>query len=252
MLNKSKLPKVIILYGPPGAGKGTQANLLSKFIPEYAHVDFGTELRAFVDLYLNSNHNTLSKSENNPEKLNDNISLQERAIRIKNKMNAAKVVPAEDLRFVLEKKINEIVLSGQGIILEGPGRMLEEAYWLSTFLSQSNVDVCMFHLHLTLEDIIPRLKHRYFIPGVSLPYSSYSEAKEHCPDGVLPFQREDDENSHLVTERYRSMYKKIFPKILFIYQLKAHAQIFIIDASDAIEVVAENIKQILNSYYINN
>lgn len=43
-----KMPQVIILYGPPASGKGTQADFLKKILPDYFHLDFGTALRSFV------------------------------------------------------------------------------------------------------------------------------------------------------------------------------------------------------------
>jgi adenylate kinase family enzyme len=248
--HKSGLPKVIILYGPPGCGKGTQAQYLMGLLPDYFHLDFGTEFRAFVKEHLSEEErldieNLKSLPESEIPK-NDH----DRALRVQKSMQTGNhTVFPSDLRYIVEKKIYECVERGQNIIMEGPGRLVEEAKWLSGYFASHQISPCIFHLHLSLEDIIPRIKTRYFLPGSSNPYRSYEEALGEAKEGQIPYRRQDDGDIETVIERYRAQYKRSFAKILYIYQFQAKANIIILDATYTIHEVSRDIKKALTDFY---
>ena len=219
--NNVDLPRIIILYGPPGSGKGTQAELLGKFLDGYELFDFGTKLREFVN-----NNQTSSNS--------DQFSDFDRAKRIEDRMLSGQTVLIDDLRYVLEKDLIESLKNFKGLIIQGPGRMIEEAAWLSGFFKENRLTSCIFHLHITLEDVIKRLTSRYFVNGSNHPYPSYEEALKFCKSGEKPIRRKDDASVDNIIARYRNQYKKNFAQILFTYQLNARSIVFIIDASQAI------------------
>lgn len=232
---RSKFPKVIILYGPPASGKGTQTHFLKEHLKEYEHLDFGTELRKFVK-------DTLAKGSEDPD------------------YNKAKVMEVtmqtgpvlfEDLKYVVENKIISAIKKGKGLIIEGPGRQISEAHWLSAFLRKNSLSVAIFHLHLSLEDILNRVKTRHYAPGINFPFPSYEVALENCKPGELPYQRPEDVDLDKTVSRYRNLYKKSFAKILFIYQLEAMANIFAVDASEPVQDVQHNIRKCLNKFYLN-
>lgn len=217
-------PDVIILYGPPGSGKGTQAHILKSKLTHFAHIDFGTQLRSFVKNTQSNNHDYLT------------------AQKIGNIMKTGQPVSPELLRYVVEKDINSTIESGKGILLEGPGRTTGEAEWLSRFFEEKKLNVCIIHLLLTLEDILPRMQTRYYVDGLSQPFDSYQSALEHSPKGTFPYRRDDDDNIELVTKRYKGLYKDVFEDILFIYQHIAQAKIILIDASKSINEVSYNVE----------
>lgn len=242
---RPNLPPVIILYGPPGSGKGTQAQYLKELLPSYAHLDFGTELRTFVETHLPQQAETDTQEMGEDQE----ITKAQRAQRIQLKMLAAQPVLPEDLQYVVESVVTENISQGKGLIMEGPGRMEEEAEWLAGFFAQQGIHSCIIHLHLTLEDIIPRLTTRFYIPGNSHPFVSYEEALRACTKGELPYRRQDDIDVNKIIDRYHNLYKEKFAGILFIYQLKAGTDVLIFDAAKSIPEVAKNIETSLHRFY---
>ena len=164
------LPQIIILYGPPAAGKGTQAHYLQKLLPEYYHLDFGTELRKFVALHLGSYNDDLDII--NPDSPENLIMI---AKSLKADMRSSLPAKTADLRFVVEQAFIDCISQGKGMLVEGPGRLIEEAQWLSTFFAIHSVTVAIFHLHLDLQKVLDRSTNRYYLPSVKKPFPSLDE-----------------------------------------------------------------------------
>jgi adenylate kinase len=228
-----ELPQIIILYGPAGSGKGTQSKILKEKIPSYYHLDFGTELRKFVKENLGS----------------EDPSLQKKAERIKEQMENGQPVDTPLLRFVVEDSIVKNVKQGKGMLIEGPGRKLEEAEWLSGFFSSHNMDSVIFHLHLNLDVILERLKNRWYLPSSPTPFKSLEEAQKHAKEGEDPYQREDDVNLEAVRHRYKVMYSDVFGKILKIYMIQGGSDIVPVNADQKVEEVHRDIMDILGGKF---
>ena len=232
-MNQHKLPQVVILYGPPAAGKGTQAQALKEILSDYYHLDFGTEIRAFV--------------KDNFESADE--ALATRAKRVKDMMSVGPVT-TEDLRFIVEKAITENVNAGKGMLIEGPGRLVEEAEWLSSFFDQKEVDVVIFHMHLHLEEAIHRSTNRFYIPSApGISFKSYKEAKAAARDGAEPYQRDGDLNAEGFVQRYKALYSNHWAKIVSIYQVNAKAHVLTVDAAQTVPEVTEDINHYLESWY---
>jgi len=227
-----RLPRVVILYGPPGSGKNTQAELLVKRFSAFTILDYGSELRSFV--------------AENKEKSSHDIDFVH---KIEQQINKGEVLSAEDLMTIVSTKLFKILDSGKSIFLIGPGRVQEEARLLAQYLGNHEIHSCVLHLHLSLDDILERLSHRYFVTGSDIPYASYQEAKNNAPKNTEPYQRADDSNTDKIINRYRSQYKNKFSSILFTFQLHASSHVFLIDASQSIEKVHSDVLQILECYY---
>jgi adenylate kinase family enzyme len=228
------LPSVIILYGPPLAGKGTQADYLEKLLKDYVHLDFGTELRNYVKKGMNQT---------------ENKDMFDRAMRLDQKMNAGEGVDTIDLRFVVEEKVVNTLKSGKKLLVEGPGRKVEEAKWLANFFESQNIEVIIFHLHLNLDEAIKRSTTRWYIPNQALPFHSHQDALKASTDGEAPYQRKEDLDPAINTRRYSDIYLNVFAKVLEIYLLESSSKVFIVDAGDTIEAVSASIYKYLIKYY---
>jgi adenylate kinase family enzyme len=227
------LPHVIILYGPPLAGKGTQAAFLEKLLPDYIHLDFGTSLRDFVAKNIESTDSDIQK----------------RAFSIQTLMAKGSPVETPDLRFVVEKTITDAVKSGQKLLIEGPGRKIEEAIWLSEFFKSLNIDIAIFHLHIDLEVTIERSKWRWYGPNNTYPYIGFEAAKTQCKVGEEPYQRVEDKDPAINTKRYDEIYDDVYARIIQTYQLTGGAYVYTLDASDTIENVSKAIVGYLTNFY---
>jgi adenylate kinase family enzyme len=232
----NNLPQIIILYGPSNAGKGTQSAFLREMLPDRYHLDFGSELRKFVDVNVTQNNS------NNPQDLAV-------AMSIKTEMDLSNPVKTEDLKYVIESAITSCITSGRGMIVEGPGRLVEEAQWLSGFMNSQDASVCIFHLHISVEEAILRASKRYYVKGIDKPFMSLEDAKAECKDGQEPYKRNDDLDPEGIKRRYSMMYSENFALITSIYQLGAKAELFTLDGRKGVDEVSGDIAQYLNTFY---
>ncbi len=243
-MSNLKLPQIIILYGPPAAGKGTQAHFLKQKLPEYYHLDFGTELRSFVKNNIGDFH--IDTEEINPDSSEELLVI---ARRIKKMMKDSFPVKSSDLRFVIEKSINDCVARGQGMIIEGPGRLVEEAQWLSNFMNEKQIEVVIFHLYISIEQVLERAKSRYYLPSTKKPFKSYEEAMQAREGHEEPYRRPEDQDQEGTKQRYKLMYSDNFARIISIYQLQAKSLVFNVDASNSIEEVSNTMLSYFDKFY---
>jgi adenylate kinase family enzyme len=229
----NELPKIIIIYGPPLAGKGTQGAYLSKILPDYFHLDFGTQLRKFVLAYTHSTNEKYS----------------EIADRLKKRMDDGEAVLTDDLRFVVEDTITETINSGKNLLIEGPGRLKEEADWISNFIGSKKLSVVIFHLHIGLEEVLRRAQKRWYVEGNNLPFVGYADAKKTCIEGQKPYQRIEDTDPALNIKRYESLYNCQYAAIIQTFQQNAKARLFTIDGHEPTIKVSGTLKKYLEEYY---
>jgi adenylate kinase family enzyme len=240
----NNLPQIIILFGPPNAGKGTQSAFLKSIFPERYHLDFGSELRSFVTKHVGDMK--LEKEIANPE---SNTKDLEVARRMKTDMLASNPVQSEDLKYVIESAIIHCQKNNLGMIVEGPGRLVEEAKWLSGFMDDHKITVGIFHLHVSIEEVLERASKRYYITGVNKPFQSLEEAKSSCKGDQVPFRRSEDEDVEGTKKRYVKMYSENFALITSIYQLGAKSLVFTLDGRKHIEEVSADILAYLERFY---
>ncbi len=127
------MKKYLLFLGPPGAGKGTQAGLMSK-ASQYLHLSTGELLRNEVDLKTNL------------------------GIQVKEIINSGKLVKDE---LVLEIVRKNLLKKNKGWILDGYPRNISQANSLNKVLEDINQNLEMvFYLDVNEEILVKRLLKR--------------------------------------------------------------------------------------------
>lgn len=182
----------IVIFGPPGSGKGTQADALcEKF--DLVHVSTGDMLREAV-----RNETELGK--------------QAQSI-----MNEGKLVPDELVGGIVREKVQAVLKTGKGILFDGYPRNVEQAKFLDSVLSDVNsqVDVVAV-LEVQDEILVKRICGRRLCsnPECSGAFNVYSmpPKQEGICDlcGSELIQRKDD-NEETLRERLEVYHSQTAP-----------------------------------------
>ncbi len=124
----------VLMFGPPGAGKGTQASLLVKQY-RLTHISTGNMLRDVIE--SDSETGRIAKSF----------------------IDQGKLVPNEMIREMTEHAIEDAGYNR--FILDGYPRTVEQAKWLKDFLANHNIDLSVIvSLKVPEEVIVGRLSKR--------------------------------------------------------------------------------------------
>ena len=124
----------IIFFGPPGAGKGTQASIISEYL-NVPHLSTGDILR---------------------KKLLDSDNL---ANELKKIMSAGKLVSDDILNSIVSSRLSEE--SDNGFILDGYPRTLNQSQFLNNFLSQTSNSInFIFNIQINFEILRSRILKR--------------------------------------------------------------------------------------------
>lgn len=163
----------IIFFGPPGAGKGTQAKIISEYL-KLPHLSTGEILRKKI----------LEK---------DNLSM-----KLKEIMSSGKLVSDEILNVIVSSRLSNE--ASKGFILDGYPRTLEQAKFLNNFLEkQSNKINYIFNIQISFDILKERIIKR-----------SSEESRD--DDKIDVITTRYNEYLH-TTEKVSQFYKEIQPKI---------------------------------------
>ena len=126
---------IFIFFGPPGAGKGTQATILSKKY-NIPHLSTGEILR----------NNLLDNSVE--------------SIKIKKILEKGDLVSDEILNQIIKQKLDSPECIN-GYILDGYPRTLSQNNWLQNYFNSKNLEITkIFDINLEKDIIIERIKNR--------------------------------------------------------------------------------------------
>ncbi len=169
--------KNFIFFGPPGAGKGTQAKLLSKSL-NIPHLSTGDILR--------------SKILQNDEKARD----------LNKILSKGQLVPDEILNeIVLDKLENE---KKNGFILDGYPRTLDQSKFLNNFLDEKKIFLTLIiEFYVDYQTLLKRILNR-------------SKEENRTDDNLETIKTrftEYDNSTKKVTDYYKSIFPNIFHQI---------------------------------------
>ena len=124
----------IIFFGPPGAGKGTQAKIISDYL-KISHLSTGDVLR---------------------NKLKDNDDL---ALELKKIMSLGNLVSDDILNFIVSSRLTHE--KDYGFILDGYPRTLNQSEFLNKFLSDTSTSINhIFNIHINFNILKSRILKR--------------------------------------------------------------------------------------------
>ena len=212
----------LILFGPPGAGKGTQAQLLRERLG-IDHVSSG-------DLFRHH--------------LSNGTELGELA---RGYMNQGALVPDEVTIGMVIDRIGQVGDS-DGFMLDGFPRNTNQAEALESALRErGQVIDRVVHIQVDDEELIRRLSNRYICRTCQRPYTRDAETGEppercaDCEDGGDIYQRDDD-TAEAVGNRLNVYHQETAPVLGF---YRERGLLTNIDGAGAIDAVNQSVLQAL-------
>jgi len=191
----------IILLGPQGSGKGTQAKLLAdKF--KFAHIELGGALRSIKK---------------------ENTALAKEVAQI---IDKGKMVPFQLIVKIVDEKV-AMIPENKGIVFDGTPRRLPEIKPLEKILNKNGRYIThVFFVKISEEESIKRLSRRYICsqcskvfvmekpsPNKAMKCSQCGgdiiRRKDDTPDGIRQRLKLYQERTFPVVEYYRQKQKLI-------------------------------------------
>jgi adenylate kinase len=182
-LNGNHIQKVILLFGPPGAGKGTQSELLaSKFY--FYNLDTS---RVLEEKFKNAKPGEVVKINGKQFPIDDEHAKRRKGV----------LCSVEFTAFLMNKRIAEIHGLGKSLILSGSPRSLPEAQIEMPFLEEiyGKENIHIFFLDLPPEQTIFRNSNRRICELMrhSILFIPENSGLKHCPlDGSHLIHRDLD------------------------------------------------------------
>ncbi|MFA4934949.1 MAG: adenylate kinase [Candidatus Methanoperedens sp.] len=212
----------IILLGPPGAGKGTQAKKISEHV-SLPHISTGDILR---------------------ENISNNTSL---GLKAKSYMSRGELVPDELLITIIKDRLSRKDCS-EGFMLDGYPRTIPQADALQMILTESGKKLdAVLNISVGDEELVKRLSGRRMCKCGASYHVSFNPPKK---DGVCDACKEklyqrDDDKAEAVQNRL-DVYKKQTQPLIDYYNKKGILRT--IDGEKDIPKIFEDIKEVLEQY----
>jgi adenylate kinase len=192
MPQNSKSPRALVLFGPPGSGKGTQAKLLVQClgIPQ---ISTGDKLREHIQA-------------------DDSMGREVSGV-----MRSGALVADETVNALVASRLAQPD-AARGFILDGYPRTRQQAEALSKLLAARGIGELVIHLLVDYNILIKRLTGRRQCPVCGTPYNAQSKKPKHdevCDlDGAKLVLREDDSEA-VVRDRMEAYERQTRPLIDF-------------------------------------
>ncbi|RKX71594.1 adenylate kinase [candidate division WOR-3 bacterium] len=179
---------VIILLGPPGAGKGTQASRLAR--------DYNLRLISMGDFLRNEVERDSSIGR-----------------EVSPYLSGGELVPDEIIIRIVENLIGD---SPKGIILDGFPRNLNQAQSLKRMLKDHPTRLVAIEITCSDREIIRRLSARRYCPKCQRIYNLITNPPkddEICDDCKVSLRRRDDDREEVIRNRL-SVYHRMTRPII--------------------------------------
>ncbi len=211
----------MILFGPPGSGKGTQAKLLRAALG-IPHISTGDMLRERI------------------------ASGDELGLRVKGLMQAGRLVPDDAVNQLVADRIAQADCR-DGFILDGYPRTLPQAAYLERLLEERGYRHLVIHLKVDYTKVIARIAGRRVCPACGTLYSLTSNPPRQpdlCDRDGARLVIRDDDREEVIRERLEA-YERLTRPLLDFYRQRG-SQLHEVDGSDGTpEEVFERIRGLL-------
>jgi adenylate kinase len=192
----------IIMLGPPGAGKGTQARMMSEAL-NFPHISTGDMLR---------------------EALKNQTELGKKA---KAFMESGALVPDELVDAIVAERLGRKDCD-RGFILDGYPRTIAQAEALRTLFDKDGAKILTLGVEVGDSVLIGRLSSRWTCPQCGKMFNANldpSRIKGQCDEcGTALIQRKDD-TAEVIAERLQVYHKTTQPLIRYYQEQKAYVEI---------------------------
>ncbi len=211
----------LILLGPPGAGKGTQARLL-------------TERKGLVQLSTGDMLREAVKAGT------------EIGLRAKDIMERGELVPDEVVVGIISERLDQPDCAN-GFILDGFPRTLKQAAELDNLLSAKGKKLdCVVEMKVDDDQLVERIVGRFTCGSCGEGYhDSFKRPKvdnvcDKC--GANDFKRRADDNEETLRSRLMAYYKETSPLIGY---YTCQGNLASIDGMASLQAVSEQIDSVL-------
>ena len=226
--------KIIILLGPPGSGKGTQATLLAEKLDLYYF-----ETSNIIETAIRS-HQADEYVEIDGQKYTFG--------REKELWEKGILCSPPFVVHLVERKINELFESGKGIIFAGSPRTMHEGEkiipQIETLYGKKNIIVIL--LELSPEQTVFRNSNRKICELMRHPilYTEETKNLEHCPlDGSKLLRRAGLDDAETIKVRIREYEERTFPLVEFFG--KVGLKVEKVNGEQSVEGVYKDILKVL-------
>jgi adenylate kinase len=193
---------VLLLFGPPGSGKGTQSGKISNWLGVPA-ISTGDMLR---------------------EEIKAGSALGNAAKSI---MAGGGLVGDDLVNRMLAQRVSSLDCS-HGFLLDGYPRTVEQAEYLDDLLAERKLQTpIVLHLDVPLDALVGRLTSRRQCPKCKRIYNLLHQPPKSpgiCDDDGTPLITRKDDSEEVVTERIRT-YDEVTRPVLAYYQDRSYHQI---------------------------
>ncbi len=209
------------MMGPPGSGKGTQAKKIAVQYG-YTHLSTGDLLRGLA-----------GKTDLTTE--------ESQALET---IKHGNLVPDELIYKLVFHKIEDSIRAGQGVVLDGAVRTVEQAQSFNQFFVDNNLnqEVLVLEITLTNEEALRRLSGRRVCArcGEIVPLSMAVDSCQKC-NGELIVRADDD--AEVIKLRIRKQGNKAMAPVIDFYRQLGILKT--VDGVQSIEEVERSIAKIL-------
>jgi adenylate kinase len=210
----------LLLFGPPGSGKGTQADFLTQ--------DYGIPQISTGDI------------------LRDDVKRgTELGLKAKEYMNRGELVPDEVMVEMIRERITRPDCAG-GFLLDGFPRTVPQAEALDGMLETIGQHIDrLLYLHVELEELVERLTGRWVCPKCARSYHMVNNPPREdmqCNVDQTGLVHRDDDTEQTARRRSEVFYQRTYPILAFYRQRGISVEI---NGQGSIGEVRERVKRAL-------